>query len=436
MPNPSGSDMWVVEASGDGEAELTWAQQPGRWTVLAVSTDGSAPRVSLAWPQEVTTPWLWPAVGVGSLLVVLAAALLVRDLRRARRGPEADWTPVLTGPLPTVGADGAPVQLTRRQLRELAAHGALADSGVAAPRDETPRHDETAPRPDDAPAAPTSSAPTGAEDAGAGRRARRAGAAPDDASRPEGSTQVRPVPEGPVPDGPPSVAQGPGSTALRPDDARHRGPAGDPVRGPAGPEASPTTPGPAWLSRAPKPSPGVGPSGAAPSAPVAGGDVAREARTSGRPDSAPGAGAAADSRRAAPGTPAAPTAQDPHGTARQTAQGASHGTARPGWAPVPPPPGAVVGRADGPDAGGRAPDSRAPRTPTGPEGAEERAGETSGAAAPRPAWLRDAPTPPGPRAAGRDAAGADPAASRADAWRRAWGLPPLPTDDDSPEEGR
>lgn|GEM_PF-328899 len=147
VPDPTGSDLWIAEATGDGDAEITWTAQPGRWSVLAVSTGDAPPRVSLAWPQVVTTPWLWPCVVIGSLLVLAAAALLLRDLLRRRRGAEADWTPVLSGPVPVVGADGAPVQLTRRQLRELAAHGAVADVGIRVPRD----HDASAPAAEPAP---------------------------------------------------------------------------------------------------------------------------------------------------------------------------------------------------------------------------------------------------------------------------------------------
>ncbi|ADG73994.1 conserved hypothetical protein [Cellulomonas flavigena DSM 20109] len=137
VPDPSGSDLWVAEQRGDGEAQITWTAQPGRWSVLAASTQGTPLRVSLAWPQVVTTPWLWPGVVVGSLLVLLSAALLLRDVVRARRGKDAGWTPVGTGPVPVVDGSGTPVGLTRRQLRELAAHHA-AGAGVRAPHDARP----------------------------------------------------------------------------------------------------------------------------------------------------------------------------------------------------------------------------------------------------------------------------------------------------------
>lgn len=125
--DPTGSDLWVAEVSGTGSAQLVWPAQEGRWSLLAVSTGTSAPTLSLAWPRVVTTPWLWPCVVVGALLVLLAGWLLLRDVRRRRAGlDEPVWHPVTTGAIPAVTAgvavgdvDDIPV-LTRRQLREAA----------------------------------------------------------------------------------------------------------------------------------------------------------------------------------------------------------------------------------------------------------------------------------------------------------------------------
>ena len=54
-----------------GRPTLVWPQQEGRWSLIAVSTGESAPTLSMAWPRVVTTPWLWPCVVVGGLLLVL-----------------------------------------------------------------------------------------------------------------------------------------------------------------------------------------------------------------------------------------------------------------------------------------------------------------------------------------------------------------------------
>lgn len=126
-PDPSGSDLWVGEVSGRGEAELEWTAQDGRWSVLVASVgdDAGPPAVSLAWPQVVTTPWLWPGVIVGSLLVLGGLAwwtlLLLAGRRGTRRATAAPVVPVAV-PEPvgaTAGSAGSPAPLTRRQLREL-----------------------------------------------------------------------------------------------------------------------------------------------------------------------------------------------------------------------------------------------------------------------------------------------------------------------------
>ncbi|TKR24310.1 hypothetical protein FA014_06830, partial [Cellulomonas hominis] len=149
--DPTGNDMWVAEVAGDGSATLDWPAQEGRWSLLAVSLGDTAPVLDLSWPQTVTTPWLWPGVALGVLLLAVAAILLVRILRERREGPDAGWTDVSTGMLATVplpGAAGTPgagapaagtptgavpvgtvtpgVPLTRRQIREAEAAAAAA----------------------------------------------------------------------------------------------------------------------------------------------------------------------------------------------------------------------------------------------------------------------------------------------------------------------
>ncbi|QZN86518.1 hypothetical protein [Cellulomonas sp. C5510] len=156
--DPTGSDMWLVEVAGDGSATLEWPAHDGRWSLLAVSLGDSAPVLDLAWPQTVTTPWLWPGVAAGVLLLAVAAVLLVRILRQRRQGPDTGWHAVATGQIAVVAApatpaggtggagEGAPVTgavalgtisptgapLTRRQIRE--AEAAAAAAAAAARR--------------------------------------------------------------------------------------------------------------------------------------------------------------------------------------------------------------------------------------------------------------------------------------------------------------
>ncbi|MFD6137808.1 hypothetical protein ACFWEK_20725, partial [Isoptericola sp. NPDC060257] len=84
--DPAGSDMWVAEASDENSVTLRWSDRPGRWTLLAagVGEGAKAPTLELSWPRAVTTPYLWPGVGVGAVLVLGGALLLVLGGRRAR----------------------------------------------------------------------------------------------------------------------------------------------------------------------------------------------------------------------------------------------------------------------------------------------------------------------------------------------------------------
>ncbi|MFD6166297.1 hypothetical protein ACFWFR_14005 [Oerskovia sp. NPDC060287] len=75
--DPAGSDMWFAEASGAGEVSLRWSDRPGRWSLLAAGTgeDPASPVVTLSWAREVSTPWQWPGIAGGSLLLVAGLAI-------------------------------------------------------------------------------------------------------------------------------------------------------------------------------------------------------------------------------------------------------------------------------------------------------------------------------------------------------------------------
>lgn len=127
-PDPSGSDLWIAQVAADDEVEFEWTAREGRWSVLvaAVGEDAGPPAVSLAWPQVVTTPWLWPGVVVGSLLLLGGLAWWTRILlagRRAARRPAVRPRAAAAAPTPAdlpAPAPNAPTApMTRRQLREL-----------------------------------------------------------------------------------------------------------------------------------------------------------------------------------------------------------------------------------------------------------------------------------------------------------------------------
>ena len=397
--------------------------------------------MSLAWPRVVTTPWLWPCVAVGTLLVLLAVWLLLRDVRRRRAGlDEPQWHAVNTGATPVVvvsdDIDAIPV-LTRRQMREAAqAHAAKPRSGAVP---AGPRARRRTPAPGTLPAASR------------GTRCRR------------GASATRPV-----------AALATSRRAPAPVHRRDPGDAGEPRAGATGtPAGRLAAPGPGRHRPRPHLGPGLGPAAPAPGRPsdlrslervlrldravlpVVRGCAQRPVARSGAPagvrrarlggperpgglercswwvgavpprasdgcsrrteHATPGSTEGAPGGRAAfpPGRAARRTRR--RGTARPTVLGPWHGgtaavrvrdrapgptpvteperSGPAGWSAVPPPPGARV----------------RPGSPAGPD---------SSVHAGRPTWARpaadEAPSTDEPAAAG----------SRADAWRRAWGLPP------------
>lgn len=98
VPSPAQVDGWPVLLTETGTLRTTWAPEPGRWSLLAV-TDGTAPapQLSLSWQREVATPWLWPGVVLGVVLLAAAALVGILGGRRRRREPAA----------PRAGADRA-----------------------------------------------------------------------------------------------------------------------------------------------------------------------------------------------------------------------------------------------------------------------------------------------------------------------------------------
>ncbi|WP_336706513.1 hypothetical protein [Oerskovia sp. USHLN155] len=75
--DPAGSDMWFAESSGAGEVSLRWSDRPGRWSLLAAGTgeDPATPVVTLTWAREVSTPWQWPGIAGGTLLLLAGLAI-------------------------------------------------------------------------------------------------------------------------------------------------------------------------------------------------------------------------------------------------------------------------------------------------------------------------------------------------------------------------
>ncbi|WP_186764214.1 hypothetical protein [Arthrobacter yangruifuii] len=87
-PNPAGSDLWVVEKSGEGELSYAWeAPAEGDWRIL-LAADGTAAAptdITLSWESDATSPFAVPLIVAGALLAVLGLALAF--LRSGSDGP-------------------------------------------------------------------------------------------------------------------------------------------------------------------------------------------------------------------------------------------------------------------------------------------------------------------------------------------------------------
>lgn len=86
LTTPASSDMWVKKATASGKkATLTWnADEEGQYSVIAYSPKG-APQLSLTWKTQATTPWVWPLV-IAGIVLIAAAVLLGMLLSRRSRG--------------------------------------------------------------------------------------------------------------------------------------------------------------------------------------------------------------------------------------------------------------------------------------------------------------------------------------------------------------
>lgn len=456
VPDPRGSDLWVVEETGEGSATLTWQAQPGRWSLIAASLGDTPPVVQLSWPRTVTTPWLWPCVAVGALLLLAGIALAVRLWLRARRGAD-DWRPVATGPVPVVagagagaGAVAAPVGaeagetvvLTRRQLRDAGLTGetrsrrreragravtgehatvagdapgrvARGTSPVPGTGEQTPAD---APVPRWAAAAAAVPSSTTSPTRGSRRDAERApwderSASPAQPGAVEGSPTDGGVLVGRASGGAPGRASAPAPTARpsAPGDAAHR-PAAPGAAGPH-PAAPGATSGPAAAGPAPTGGPAAaGAPGETRRGPAWAAQLGR--RAPGAPSayqvgpSAPGqlpAGPDAPAARADGRTAGVPGhAASSTGPARTSSSTAPDGPA-PGWTPSAP----VRPAAGGPGTG-TLPGAAGTRLP-GPPGRLSHPDASPAPAGSRASWLPSGPAqPPGsaPQEAPRARAGA------------------------------
>src|SRR5690606_2461320 len=92
-PDPAGSDMWISEVSGETTVSMRWTEEPGRVVLLAagVGKNAEAPTLELTWPRPSSTPYLWPGVLGGGLLLILGS-FMASGARRIAEAPTLELT--------------------------------------------------------------------------------------------------------------------------------------------------------------------------------------------------------------------------------------------------------------------------------------------------------------------------------------------------------
>jgi len=89
---PGTQDFWVASASGVGQQTVSWNAEPGRWVLVVMNADGSAPvtaDISLAATVPALAPVGWVLIGVGIGLVALGTVLIVVGIVSARSRAKA-----------------------------------------------------------------------------------------------------------------------------------------------------------------------------------------------------------------------------------------------------------------------------------------------------------------------------------------------------------
>ena len=147
-PNPAGSDLWLEEFDGQ-DAQVTRMNIPDDVSVI-VASDGqeAAPsRVTVTWPVDSSTPWAFPLIIGGLILLVIGIALYLWGLYTHRRsrgprrksGPKMPKLPKAPKYKPTAMIETTPRgrRSTRRArvILPVALAGALALTGCTAGTD-------------------------------------------------------------------------------------------------------------------------------------------------------------------------------------------------------------------------------------------------------------------------------------------------------------
>lgn len=77
------SDMWTKVEQGTGSVELTYTvDAPGITSIIAASSDGSAPTITLSWQGKADTSMVLPLALLGVVLAAAGALLIISQIQR------------------------------------------------------------------------------------------------------------------------------------------------------------------------------------------------------------------------------------------------------------------------------------------------------------------------------------------------------------------
>ncbi|WP_157607341.1 hypothetical protein [Sanguibacter suarezii] len=138
QPDPQGSDMWLASAVGSGTASMEWDASSSDRVLLvaAVGENAETPELTLSWPRTVSTPWMWPGIALGVLLIIAGGVygFLTYRSQRGRPATPTNSSGPRTGPdspATTIGdADGEPAARTATVPGRGAAVGTSAAGGA------------------------------------------------------------------------------------------------------------------------------------------------------------------------------------------------------------------------------------------------------------------------------------------------------------------
>jgi hypothetical protein len=101
---PAKQSIWAASAHGKGTQTLNRDVQDGDWSVVVMNADGS-PGVQAGISAGAKAPWLnelgWTSAGGGTILLIIAAGLLMLGIRPPRNG--SDSAPATTRVMPVTG---------------------------------------------------------------------------------------------------------------------------------------------------------------------------------------------------------------------------------------------------------------------------------------------------------------------------------------------